>query len=576
MMISRIVHCSHSVQRYVRRTFWTWSATQDSTAESALSSDAIPSIFGNVVPNTDSKEAEELYRHAIECYIVDGICSKSIALLDEAVALVPSFSHAHSLRGLLCILDFETAIYPPDSIKDKVKVCADAALKSLAVTKCTSDVEVNDRDNLYAMVLKAWTEGRLRDAAAHLELLLRKNPTDLLSIKLAHHTYRCLGDSSNLQDLIPRIANSWEESTPGFPQLLSLQAEGFAEAGRLEDSEEVGLKSISLESEEVGAIMAVASSLECAGKFREGLEILREFRDFWEPHQIICPKLKWLWSIFEIERGRYDLALARFDLSHYNGLPTQSLNDISNSCSGALDPTPLLKDSSWGLLESVSLLKRLECCNIGEDLKGRWLDILNIYNVEKYVEMNISPLHDIHLAVLFTATGKSCHLEQLFKRLERSKENHHYKNKTELPLSLELSQRNALTLVICKAISISPNNPGSAANMLRDLRYHWQSILGGTNVQRDMLNWIMLDCCVRSLVNDTSVAASEISPTDLGRELFSERLNRRANSPHVWRMYGDMLQYMEQQENHISTFTSAAAYTRAYDLGLGQGGSHAN
>ena len=342
---------------------------------------------------------------------------------------------------------------------------------------------------------------------------------------MAYETLDALGDLHNKRHLVPRVIQRWSDGVQGYSHLLALHASSLVDVGAFDEAEDLGMRSLALDSSSRIALAAVASAMIAQNRPREAVRLLREFRDSWQDEDATNPsgtltraqqKLGWLWALAEIEQGQYENALRRF---HDFGRTKSTLREVDAGN---------LRRPSWPLVDAVSLLHRLRMC--GMDVDEPWSELVDRYaDVTTAGSGDRAALFDVHLSLL-------------------------------IPDAVRNTRENMTTPTeeLCDAMRMSTSNPVKAEERLRPLRFKLEEAMGGSFLHRDLIHWIALDCSIRG----KSYA--------WGQALASERISRHPAHAHAWRMYAEIL-------HGIGNVPDAdSAYIRALDLGLGQGGSHAH
>eukprot|EP00940_MAST-03C_sp_MAST-3C-sp2_P001511 g1511.t1 len=512
-----------------------WSAARSGQvrAFAGLDAAATETFYGSPIDPTVSEDAVNLFVYSVDSYINSD--ERNVRILDQSVDTDGGFVRAHCLRGILRVLDEEGAAGRVSSRRRReVDEILQIALNAVESSKSNASPSLKLHDIAYVNVLEAFSENRPGDAAEMLDELLLSCPHDLLTMKLAYDTYDAIGDIKNKRYVVPRVIERWSDGVMGYSKVLALHAAALVDDGAFVEAEDLGMRALSIDPQNLNAMVAAASAMLAQCRPREAVRLLREFRDAWKREESAPggneigskyeQRLGWLWALGEIEQGQYENAFHRF----------RSFGCVGTTSGQGPKRRP------WNLVDGVSLLHRLRMC--GVDVDDPWTSLAQKYDEVLSASIADSnddircPLFDAHLVLLFTYAGMSDRADDVIR-------------------SRRARTSGDAAAFVCEGMRSVPNDPETAANVLRPVRFRTKHVLGGYHAHRDMFEWALLDCCVRGDV------------TKWGRAIASERLARSPGSAHSWRLYAELL------HAEGSAIEADEAYVRALDLGLGQGGS---
>ena len=441
---------------------------------------------------TASSDAADMYAYVLDQYVHDRKISFDV--LKRAIELDSAFVHPRCVLGMLD--------------ESRTKEMAD-------------EVNSIEYSSPYVDALNAYAENRFADVADILDETLLRHPSDLVAVKLASDVLFKSGETKNRRCIVPRVLDRWIESEPGYAQLLSIHANAMTDDGDARSAEDLAMRVLTMEPHNTSAVFAAASSLLVQDRPRECIRLVREFKESLHDDSTMLPeveqKLAWFWALCDVEQGKYDKALRRFE--SYGG------NAHSDDTQFPL---------CWGLSDAVSLLMRLKLC--GEDIQSHWMRLVD-RNEKMSSISTLSSMDRIHAVILFSETG------------------HNDKFVDDILKMMETEGDDVLIRDISKAIVRMKSNPTDGFHALRKLRFQFDRIGGGSILHRDLLNWILLESSLRS------------ENYEHGRAILAEQIATRPGKAQWWRFQAEIL-YSQGQ-----TAEADQAYIRALDLGLGQGGA---
>lgn len=485
-------------------------------------------MYGSSVLSS-SEDAADAYSYALDQYVSGR--RVSLSLLRTAAEKDKHFVTARYLHDLIVWMRRRNGEETDDPIDDGEKEIA------------SGDTEAGRRDRTYAFVLSALSQNRVHDAANVLDELVLANPTDLLTIKLAHETHAAAGDVRSKRNLIPRVMEHWNDGFPGYSHLLAMHAAALNDDVDYANAEDLSMRVLSMNSDEINAVAVASSAMISQSRPREAVRMIREFRDAWydeatsmafrDEQHAQQQHLGWLWAIADVDQGQYEKAMRRLDMFGIVG--------VAEGHDG--------RKPTWSLVDAVSLLHRLRLCDV--DVDKPWAALYDAYGVDGIFEDDAlrSPMYNIHRALLFSYSDRHDLVDDMINVIEARSESTPATSHDELRTKMTL----ATTGTICRAVNSLRSDPSHAMSTLLSSRYELDH-LGGHTLHRDLLCWILLDCCIRG------------EEYVWGRAIASERLAQLPGNAQTWRMHAEILHALGEESE------ADRSYMRALDLGLGQGG----
>lgn len=306
---------------------------------------------------TGSDESARAYDRAVMDYW--GVTGDPVGALKGALAQDPGFVlGAAAVAGFFLIGGFRA---------DHPEVVSALAAAERALPGATP------RERLHFAAVKAWAEGRARDATLAWEAILVDWPTDALALRLAQDAYFFLGQSLAIRDSIARVWPMWERGHPLTSFVLGAYAFGLEEAGELGKAEEAAREALALNPKDAWATHALAHVLETACRADEGIAFLKSTRDAWSPAHFMAGHNGWHLALFLIEAGRADEVLADYDRF---AVPKLALDMTLDRC------------------DAAALLWRLELA--GHDVGDRWGPVASAWR--PHADDHVLAFNDLHAA----------------------------------------------------------------------------------------------------------------------------------------------------------------------------------
>ena len=246
----------------------------------------LTTVYGSPV-QTSSSDAADMYAYVLDQYVHDRKISFDV--LKRAVELDDDFVHPRCLLGLT----------DDSRTKEMVEL-------------------VKYSNSSYAQALNAYAENRYEDVAEILDETLLRRPSDLVAVKLASDVLFKAGETKNRRSVVPRVLDRWVESEPGYAQLLSIHANAMIDDGDARSAEDLAMRVLTMEPHNTSAVFAAASSMLVQDRPRECIRLIREFKEsLYDDDGTILPeveqKLAWFWALCDVEQGKYEKALRRYE-----------------------------------------------------------------------------------------------------------------------------------------------------------------------------------------------------------------------------------------------------------------------
>jgi tetratricopeptide (TPR) repeat protein len=440
--------------------------------------------------STANAAAATCYDGAIKSYFEYRL--NAGARVKSALEADPDFALAHCLKGYLLMLFGTCAVH------DKARAAlADAESRAGSVTA---------REAAHIAALRLWLTGDMARTCALWEEILIEHPRDLLALRLQHFAYFWMGCSQELRGAPARVLHAWDESVPGYGNVLGMLAFGYEECGDYVAAERLGRRAFDLDGEDLWALHAVAHVLEMQGRLREGIDWLDRPADAWDDRNPFRGHLWWHLALFHFERGAYDNVLALYDRS-IRADKSDFYLDIQNC---------------------ASLLARLEFQGVA--VGDRWDELAD--HVETRLDDHVLAFTDAH-AMLALTGAKRPTAEVLLVSLRKF---------GQWPGDTAAAVMAPVAIPVCQAIrAYGRGDFGQAVELLLPRR-DGLIRLGASHAQRDIFVQLLLQAAIRD------------GQTKLARALLSERALQRPTSFGTWITYAAVLDTLGE--------TAAATHAR--------------
>lgn len=371
----------------------------------------------------------------------------------------------------------------------------DTARRALAAI---DGAAVNQREAMHASAITSWLDGDWRAAAATLDALSVRWPSDLLALAIGHQLDFFLGDAANLRDRPGRVLGALDPDHPHSGFVRGMQAFGLEESGHYAAAEAAGRAALAVNADDVWAVHAVTHVHEMQGRVDDGITFLAERESDWACGNLFTVHNWWHAALFCLEAGAEVRALRIYDTQIHHG-------DSAGVPIEMLDASALL----WRLLID------------GIDTGTRWKALADswarIADDEPWYAFN-----DLHALMAMVGAGLLDRARAVIARLTSyvasaggsSAGVAEHGARTNVAMTAEIG------LPACRAVlAFGEDRHEDVVAELAPIRralHHF----GGSHAQRDVLQ--------RTLV-ESAIRADEL---DLARTLVSERLALRESS--VW------------------------------------------
>jgi len=418
---------------------------------------------GNILSDT-TPEAAELLDQAVAAFNV--FRGDPLALLDRAMAAAPRFAAAPIAQALLYAMNAE-----PGAVKAAAQLLDQA--KKLRLT---------ERDASQVAIVEQIIAGEWTAAARATDQHNIRFPRDLLAIQAGHMIDFYHANARSLRDRITRVLPHWSADIPGYSFLLGMHAFGLEETGDYARAEETGRRALEMNPADSWAHHAVAHVMEMQGRPQDGIGWMIAREEHWSGDDNFFRVHNW-WhrALFHLDMGQVEEVLALYD-------------------------GPIREDRSLIALDMVdasALLWRLHVS--GHDVGTRWNELATAW--DNHADGHTYPFNDWHAVMAYLGADRHPDVERILQTWRQDGGSE----------AASWGKRFALPLVEGFA-AFWRRDYDRAADLLFGARFIAYGF-GGSNAQRDIIDWTLTEAAIRS------------KRTVLAQALAHERLALKPHSP---------------------------------------------
>jgi tetratricopeptide (TPR) repeat protein len=372
-----------------------------------------------------------------------------LATMQQALEADPEFALAHLFNAFAMFTASEQRYLP--AVRESIAKAS--ALKAKMNTR--------ERDLLGAAELLV--DGRWSDASRAFDSILVDYPHDALAIQTAHLMDFFQGDALNLRNRISRVLPHWSEQTPSYSYILGMHAFGLEECNQYPDAERAARRALELQPRDGWAVHAVTHVMEMQGRIAEGIDWLQSRETDWAPDNMFAPHNWWHLALFNMDLGKFDVALDLFDQK----LVGPQLDMILV----LLDATALL----WRL--------RLE----GVDVGDRFERVADMWKGKLEEEAGYYAFNDVHAMMSFAATGRVAEVARLRSAMRNSTRGDGSNAAMTREVGLPLADG---------MLAFANNRYAEAMQTIEPVR-DIAGRFGGSHAQRDLLTLTMIEASIQ-------------------------------------------------------------------------------
>ena len=420
-------------------------------------------------------EAVALYDQALRAYnLVHG---DAVGLFEAARQAAPDFVMAYLGKAWLFTLAFDPVM----------------ATQARALLQTAQTLHANEREQNHIAALDRAVAGERTTAVALLDRHLMQFPHDLLAYQTANLLDGFLGRFPWIQRRAARALPFWSPQQPGYATMRAFHGFGLEEAGDYRHAEDESRMAAELEPHSFWAHHTVAHVMEMSGRPEDGLGWMAAREAWWaSPDHPNRVHIWWHRSLFHIELGQFDAALALYD--------------------GPIRETQ--RPLGVSLTNASALLWRLDL--LGCDVGDRWPELASLW--QGHADGACLPFADIHAAMAELRSGQEASVE---RRLDWMRET------AARAVEPGPCYRDVAIPVVEGLFAFHRGDDARAVATLHPIRYElWR--IGGSHAQRDIVEWTLTEAALRAGMRDVALSLAYERLDARPRSVVNRQFQRRA------------------------------------------------
>ena len=345
------------------------------------------------------------------------------------------------------------------------------AVSARALLDAAGQLLMNDRERAHLAALSHAVIGHRASGVAILDRHLMSYPFDLVAHMAALQMDGHLGRFHWARDRSARALPRWSKARDSYGIMQSFYSFGLEEAGDYARAEDTARAAAELEPYGYWPHHCVSHVMEMMGRPRDGLAWMEEREPYWSSKDNLNRvHIWWHKSLFHIELGQFEAALQIYD--------------------GPIRAT--MRPASMSICNGAALLWRLD--TLGCALGDRWQHLAAKW--EGHADGKLYVFPDIHAAMSELRAG---HIPQFERRLKAMRET--AADGTELGAIYR-----DIGLPVVEGLSAFHHGAyARAVEHLLPARFDlWK--MGGSNAQRDVIDWTLLEAAVRAGQRDVALS----------------------------------------------------------------------
>jgi tetratricopeptide (TPR) repeat protein len=390
-------------------------------------------------------ESVVLYDQAVRAYNTG--FGDALGLLDATCEASPDFVMAHLAKAWMFTMANDPGMTP----------------KAQAAVRTAENLPMNDRERGHLAALQQAVVGARMAAVAILDPHLMHYPFDLVAHQAAMLHDGFLGRFRWVRDRSARALPRWSQEMPGYGTMLAFHGFGCEEAGDYARAEDESRAAAELEPHSFWPHHTVSHVMEMTGRPEDGLGWMAAREPYWaSPENLTRIHIWWHKSLFHLELGQYDAALALYDGPILDSLRPLGVN----------------------LCNTSALLWRLDM--LGNDVTERWRDLAARW--EGHADGRCLVFIDIHAAMAELRSGQESFAERRLGWMRDTAAG----NDEAAPL-----YRDVGIPLVEGLMAFHRGDYQRAVSILQSVRFDlWQ--IGGSHAQRDIVDWTLTEAALRA------------------------------------------------------------------------------
>ena len=403
----------------------------------------------------------------------------AVGLFDAAREAAPDFAMAHLGKAWMFMVANDPVL----------------RTQAAALVETARPLPLNEREQAHLAALTHLMQGARAAAVAVLDRHLMCYPFDLVAHQGAALSDGFLGRFHWIQVRSARALPFWSKDQPGYGSLLAFHAFGAEEAGDYTRAEDESRAAAELEPLSFWPHHTVSHVMEMTGRPEDGLGWMAAREPLWStPGHMNQVHIWWHKSLFHLELGQYDAALALYD--------------------GPIHATQ--RPVSLSLTNATALLWRLD--TIGCDIGDRWQEQADLW--QNHADGKCLVFADIHAAMAELRAGREALVERRLAAMRRTAAN-----------GVEAAglYRTVGIPIVQGLAAFHRGAYAEAVEVLLPVRFDlWQ--IGGSYAQRDVVDWTLTEAAVRAGQRDIALSLAHERLAARPRSAPNRRFLREAEA----------------------------------------------
>jgi hypothetical protein len=391
-----------------------------------------------------------------------------LAELDQALAAAPKCVMALAAKAWMMGLATEPA----------------ATAEARRALDAARGLKADEREASHLAALAHLLDGRWDDSALAMDHHNVRWPRDILGLQAGHLADFYRANARDLRDRVARALPHWSADVPGYPIVLGMYSFGLEETGDYARAEDVGRRAIDGEPLDCWAHHAVAHVMEMQGRAEDGVGWMVAREPYWSgDDNFFKIHNHWHRALYHFELGQVQEVLALYD-----GQVRKNPSAV------ALD-----------LVDAASLLWRLHLA--GHDVGTRWAEVAETW--DQHADGRSYPFNDWHAVMAYLGAGRDADVERVERTMAETA--------AEANPLADWIRVSGLPLVR-GFVAFWRGDYRAATDHLHPARFIVNRF-GGSNAQRDVIDWTLTEAALRGGLKD------------LAEALAHERLALKPHSP---------------------------------------------
>jgi tetratricopeptide (TPR) repeat protein len=320
----------------------------------------------------------------------------------------------------------------------------------------------DERVEAHLAALRLAAAGHWTAAALLLERYSSAQPRDLLALQVGHLLDFLRADARSLRDRIARALPAWSPLLPGYPQLLGMYAFGLEECGDYTRAEDSGRHAVTLQPLDAWAHHAVAHVMEMQGRAADGIGWMIAREAHWGAADNFFKVHNW-WhrALFHLDLGQLEEALALYD-----GPVREARSNVA-----------------FDLIDASALLWRMQL--LGVETGDRWQELAQAWDM--HADGRTYAFNDWHAVMAWLGAGREQDVERLAQACRDAAGNRTDNGRWAVDIGLPLIEG---------FTAFWRRDYATAIDRLHGVR-HFSGAFGGSNAQRDIIDWTLTESALR-------------------------------------------------------------------------------